>query len=103
MNVSGILVVVPVAKFDRAIEALDELPGVQVHHTDPATGRIIVTQEAESIREEVEGLKRIKALPHVILAEMVHHYFEEDTEMIESLPPELENEGLARVPPYLDD
>ena len=78
MNVSGILVVVPAAETDRSIEKLAALPGVDVHHVDPATGRIIVTQEAESIDDEVGGLKRIKALSGVILAEMVHHHFKDD-------------------------
>lgn len=78
MNVSGILVVVPVAELDRAVAALSALPGVDVHHTHRAKGKIIVTQEAESVAEEVEGLKRIKALSSVILAEMVHHNFEDE-------------------------
>jgi nitrate reductase NapD len=37
-----------------------------------------VTQEAESVGAELEGLDRIKAIPNVILAEMVYHYFEDD-------------------------
>lgn len=77
MNVSGILVVVPVEKMSRAADALNALPGVEVRHTDPATGRIVVTQEAPCVEEEMDGLRRIKAIPDVILAEMVQHYFEE--------------------------
>jgi nitrate reductase NapD len=81
VNVSGILVVVPVSAIASTIEALGSLPGVDVHHTDAATGRIVVTQEAETVAAEVEGLKRIKALPSVILAEMVYHHFEDDEEI----------------------
>ena len=92
MNVSGILVIVPVAKLDAAVASLSAVQGVDVHHTDRATGRIIVTQEAESIPDEVEGLKRIKALPHVILAEMVHHHFENDREIFEAVPADLDEE-----------
>jgi nitrate reductase NapD len=74
-----------------------------VHHTDPRTGRIIVTQEGRSVGAEVEGLQRIKALPDVILAEMVHHHFEEDRELIAEIPSELQNERPAFVPPRLED
>ena len=85
MNVSGILVVTPVTRLDETAAALADLPGVDVHHTDPATGRLVVTQEAETVRDEMDGLKRIKVLPHIVLAEMVHHHFEGSDEMLESI------------------
>ena len=100
MNVSGILVVVPPEQIAAAIASLDRLHGVEVHHRDMATGRIIVTQEAETIQAEVDGLKRIKALPHVILAEMVYHCFEEDSDLSGGIPPELE--GMDPVPSILN-
>jgi len=103
MNVSGILVIVPPAEMDTAMEKLAALQGVDVHHTDPATGRIVVTQEAESIQSEVQGLKRIKALPFVILAEMVHHNFEQDREIIDNIPPEAEGRGAAGIPAFLEE
>ena len=78
MNVSGILVVVSPSELEAGIAALNGLPGVEVHHTDAATGRIVVTQEAETVNDEVDGLKRIKALPGVAMAEMVYHYLDED-------------------------
>ena len=54
---------------------LAAIPGVEVHHTDPATGRLIVVQEADDVHAEMAGLMAIKARPHVRLAEMVYHYF----------------------------
>ncbi len=77
MNISGILVVVSASELEAGIAALKGLPGVEVHHTDGATGRIVVTQEAETVNDEVEGLKRIKALPGVLMSEMVYHYLDE--------------------------
>jgi nitrate reductase NapD len=103
MNVSGILVVVPVADVVASVESLAALPGVDVHHVDEETGRIIVTQEGETVHEEVERLKTIKALPGVILAEMVHHHFEDDRERLDSIPTELEDESLGVVPSMLRD
>jgi periplasmic nitrate reductase NapD len=103
MNISGILVVVPPEYIDSMIDRLDQLDGIDVHHRDDSTGRIVITQEAEHIRDEVDGLKRIKALPHVILAEMVYHCFEEDGELFQAVPPELnEEERSAGIPPYLN-
>jgi nitrate reductase NapD len=103
MNVSGILVVVPPGQLSTSIETLNGLDGVDVHYSDPDSGRIVVTQEADNIAAEVEGLKRIKALPHVILAEMVYHCFEDDSEIIATLPAEFSEAGSgACVPPYLN-
>jgi nitrate reductase NapD len=99
MNVSGILVVVSPAQLSKSIGMLNALGGVDVHYSDVDSGRIVVTQEAENIAAEVEGLKRIKALPNVIMAEMVYHCFEEDSEILETLPAEFSE---ASVPPYLN-
>ncbi|MDZ7753820.1 MAG: chaperone NapD [Gammaproteobacteria bacterium] len=99
MNLSGILVVATPPHMAAVVAELDALPGVEVHHTDPPSGRIIVVQEAESIDDEVAGLKRIKQLPHVVMAEMAYHYFAEDPQ---NYPPE-RVEALDRpaVPDYL--
>ncbi|MDH3627350.1 MAG: chaperone NapD [Acidobacteriota bacterium] len=86
MNVSGILVVVSVTDVGSSVERLAALPGVDVHHIDEETGRIIVTQEAESVHDEVECLKTLKRLPGVILAEMVHHNFEDDRKVFDDIP-----------------
>ena len=87
MNISGILVVVSPSDFETGVLALNSLPQVQVHHTDAETGRIVVTQEAETVDDEVEGLKRIKALPAVAMAEMVYHYLDETGRSSRITPP----------------
>ena len=105
MNISGILVVTAPEHTGKTVETLQGLPGIDVHHVDAATGRIVITQEAETISAEVDGLRRIRALPHIILAEMSYHNFEEDRELIDAIPAELEDEDLdtARVPDYLNN
>ncbi|MFA5082126.1 MAG: chaperone NapD [Hydrogenophilaceae bacterium] len=104
MNISGILVV---AKQDRqatVVEALAALAGIEVHQVDEASGRIIVIQEAEDIHAEIDGVKRIKALPHVVMADMVYHYIADDDKNYEEIPPELvEQEQACSVPAYLND
>lgn len=78
MNLSGILVRALPERLDEVVTRLSTLPGVEVHETDAASGRAIVVQEAATVDDEVAGLVRIKALPGVVAAEMVYHYFAED-------------------------
>jgi len=102
MNYSGILVVFPPNRTEAGIAALNTLDGVEVHHCDPATGRIVAVQECAHIHDEVDGLKRIKKLPGVILAEMVYHHFEEDPTLVMEMPADLE-EQRGEVPDYLKE
>jgi len=106
MNLSGILVITPPQHLDATVARLNALPGVEVHYQDAASGKIVVVQEAECIRDEVDGLKRIKALPDITLAELVHHWFEEDRELIDAMAPELVDSDpldAQRVPRFLND
>lgn len=106
MNLSGVLVVAKPEWREQVIESLNALEGVEVHQVDADTGRIVVVQEAADIHAEIDGLKRIKALPHVIMAEMVYHYIGEDDKVYEGLPAELqdarEGSDACVVPPYLN-
>jgi periplasmic nitrate reductase NapD len=98
MNLSGILVMVAPAHTAEMARRLATLPGIDVHQQDEATGRIVVTQEAPSVADEVEGLKRIKALPGVELAEMVYHYFEGDAALPDGGPESLDAAFEETVP-----
>ncbi|MEA1888458.1 MAG: chaperone NapD [Pseudomonadota bacterium] len=102
MNISGILVVVAPDKIDSTVETLNSLDGIDVHHIEQSSGRIIITQEAESIHDEIDGLKRVRALPGIVLAEMSYHSFEEDTENVTGIPEELEHETLDTVNAPID-
>lgn len=106
MNLSGILVVANPAWQGQVVEGLNALEGVEVHQVDEQTGRIVAVQEATDIHAEIDGLKRIKAVPHVIMAEMVYHYIAEDERSYEALPPELEEKqdgfDACVVPAYLN-
>ena len=90
MNLSGILVMANPTWHGKVVEALRALDGVEVHQVDAETGRIVAVQEAEDINAEVAGLRAIKALPHVIMAEMVYHYVADDERMYE-MPEELKD------------
>jgi len=101
MNISGILVVVSPQRVDSMVEKLQQLDDIDVHHIDAATGRIVITQEAATIRDEVDGLKRIQALPGIILAEMSYHNFEDDSELLQGIPADLDD--TDNVPAYLKE
>ena len=78
MNLSGIVVAIPPSKFNEGIVALNAIKNIEVHHSDIKTGQVVIVQEASNIDKEIEGLKKIKALPMVTYAEMVYHYLAED-------------------------
>ncbi|MGB5299777.1 MAG: chaperone NapD [Thiogranum sp.] len=105
MNISGILIITSPEHTGNVTQQLKSLTGIDVHYVDAAAGRIVITQEAESISAEVDGLKRIRALPHISLAEMSCHYFEEDRELVDAIPAELDDEALesASVPACLNE
>ena len=101
MNISGILVIVSPQRVESMVAQLNQTDGIDVHHIDAASGRIVITQEAASIRDEVDGLKRIKALPGIILAEMSYHNFEDDSELLQGIPADLDD--TDNVPAYLKE
>jgi nitrate reductase NapD len=88
MNLSGILVMTHPENLPGVVAELNALPGVEVHQQDEL-GRLIVVLEADRVRAEADGLRRIKAVPGVLMAEMVVHYFEDDDEAISEIPPEI--------------
>jgi nitrate reductase NapD len=101
VNLSGIVVMAQPQHVLGVVEALKALQGIEVHQYDEQQGKIVVVQEAPDVSAEVEGLKQIKTLPHVTAAEMVYHYFEDDTQHFSEILNDME--GLAAVPKYLVD
>ena len=83
MNLSSIVVHVAPSGLAEGVRRLEILPGVEVQFTDAARGRIVVTQESITTDEQDTGLRRIQALPGLLSADLVCHYFEDlegDTE-----------------------
>lgn len=88
MNLSGIAVSVQPRLFDDTVSRISELPGVDVHYQDPDSARLVVVQEACNVDAEVEGLKRIKSIHGVVVAELVYHYFADDPTLDNSRSPD---------------
>jgi len=77
VNISGIVVAIAPANMEGTLTALRALAGVEVHHIDLASHRVVVTQQAVSIEEEQQRLQSIQAVPGVLNARLVYHWFEE--------------------------
>ncbi len=75
---SGILVITRPSDFESCVRELEALDGIEVHHRDPESGRIIVVQEGSTPEEHENKLIGIRGLPHVILAELVYHLVDSD-------------------------
>ncbi len=94
MNLSGIVVAVPPHKLNEGIAALNAINNIEVHQSDESTGQIVIVQEANNVNMEINGLKKIKALPMVTYAEMVYHYVADDTNPDISPPDDIDSENL---------
>jgi nitrate reductase NapD len=77
MNVSSIVVkTLP----ERAREVVGRLgsSGICEVHFHDAQGRIVVTIEGRDVNEEMQKLKRIQGLPHIISANLAYAYSEKE-------------------------
>lgn len=94
MNLSGVVVAVPPQQFEQGLTALKAIKNIEIYHSDQASGQIVIVQEADNVNEEINSLKKIKALPMVTYAEMVYHYIAEDNSAPEYPISELDSENL---------
>lgn len=78
MSISGIYVLIDPQYWESALQTLEELPGVDLHHRDADSGRLVVTQEADSTQAQIAGLEQIQQVHGVRLAGPVYHYVEEE-------------------------
>ncbi len=79
MVVSGIVVACRPGDIGSLREQIDALPWGEVHHSD-ANGRLVVVIEGADTDESMERLKRVQALPHVLMAELGAYYLDEAAE-----------------------
>ena len=77
VNICGIVVAIAPTDMEGALTALRALDGVEVHHIDLASHRVMVTQETISTEQEEVGLRSIQAVPGVLNTQLVYHWFED--------------------------
>jgi nitrate reductase NapD len=77
MNVSSIVVQCLPKWIDEVVQNLKNTPECDYHMHDKK-GRIIITIEGVGVSEELEKLRVIEAIPHVIAADMQMAYSEDE-------------------------
>ncbi len=78
MVISGILVACRPEHMDELSALIERFDWAKVHHRD-AEGRMVITVEAENTDQGMDRLVELKQLPRVLMADMVEHYFEEES------------------------
>lgn len=78
MNYSGILVQVTEKFYDEVYAALEDLDVCDVHFGEKAQGKIIITVEGAGVEEEMTKLRIVQGVPHVLAADMIHSYSEDE-------------------------
>ncbi|WP_201353677.1 chaperone NapD [Hydrogenimonas urashimensis] len=99
MNISSIVVQVRQEHVDEVVETLKNSDFCDYHFHDKSIGKIIVTVEGEGVEEEIAKVKQIQAVPHVIAADMMMAYSEDELDKERS---KLEMGG-PNVPEMLND
>ena len=73
-SVSGLCVTARPEDLTAVAGLVSGLPDVEVHGSDPGNGRLVVVQEAASIKAHQDRLREIQGLPGVLTADLVVHY-----------------------------
>ena len=77
MNISSIVVQTMPAYLDEVVESLKACEVCDYHFHDEK-GRIIITIEGDGVSEELQKLRVVEAIPHVIAADMQMAYSEDE-------------------------
>lgn len=77
MNISSIVVKTVPKYLEEVVQSLKDCEACDYHMHDEL-GRIIITIEGEGVAEELEKLRIIEAIPHVITADMQMAYSEDE-------------------------
>ncbi len=97
MNISSIVVKTAPKYIEEVVQSLKECEVCDYHMHD-GQGRIIITIEGESVAQELEKLRVIEAIPHVVTADMQMSYSEDELDAHMEVI-----EGGNAVPKMLND
>ncbi len=102
MNISSIVIQTKPEYVEEIIAVCEANDFCDYHFHDVEKGKIIVTIEGENIDEEMAKMKKIEQIPHVICADMMMAYSEDELdaeraklECAEVVPPILNDETIA--------
>ncbi len=74
MNLSSLIVKVSPENIKKAAAALSQSGLCEIHFKDALKGTIVVTIEGKDTGEEMDKMKAIEKLPHVLGAALVYAY-----------------------------
>lgn len=97
MNISGILVQTRPENVLNVVEQIKNNECCEYHLHDEK-GRIVVIIEGENTEEEINKLKFLKTFKHVIAADMMYAYSEDELEQIRG-----ELDANNDLPKWLND
>lgn len=98
MNISSIVIQAKPLHVKEIVAICEASDFCDYHFCDEQKGKIIVTIEGENIDEEMAKMKKIEQIPHVICADMMMAYSEDE---LDSERAKLEQADV--VPPILND
>lgn len=98
MNISSIVIQAKPEYVEEIIAVCEASDFCDYHFHDVEKGKIVVTIEGENIDEEMSKMKKIEKIPHVICADMMMAYSEDE---LDSEREKLEHS--PSVPPILND
>jgi len=75
---AGVLVSADLARFDEVRQTLGALPGVEVHHPDPATGRCVAVLESADRAENERLFDVVARIPAVRSVDLVYHLVDDE-------------------------
>ncbi|PAF46206.1 hypothetical protein BKH46_08485 [Helicobacter sp. 12S02634-8] len=78
MNISSIIIKINTEHWDRVIESLEGLDGVEVPVSDPKSAMAIALISAQDVGEEIAALRAIEEIDGVLAANMHLSYSEEE-------------------------
>jgi nitrate reductase NapD len=81
VNVSSIVIQARNEYIDGLVEEVKSCDFCDYHFHDVSIGKIIVTVEGEGIEQEMANVRKIEALNHVISAEMMMAYSEDELDI----------------------
>ena len=80
-HVSSLVVYTSPKNIESVREALECLPGVEVHGVSPE-GKFVITLESEGRGQIVSTVDKIEAIEGIITTSLIYHQFEEADEQL---------------------
>ena len=78
MNISSAVIKVLPENSEALIQRLKDSGLCEFHFSEK--GNIVITIEGENVKEEIGKLRQIEKFPHVISAELIYSYCEDELE-----------------------